>query len=188
MNSLFGAVVASGPHTCGLLSPQTQTHTHQRMGTHTSLHPRLQLRVWGRVLSQDEVKRNMWRERPDTEEGLAALYIFDAEGIKDAAGNTASTASGPQAGEALSAVDRTCEPAGVRAFSARGRGAAAGADCRLCSGPTAWLLQATACSISGTRPSHPTLPTHPLPLQPQPTPTTSSCAPTRPSGSTRTRR
>jgi hypothetical protein len=34
------------------------------------------------VLSLDEVKRNMWRDRPDSEEGLAALYIFDGEGVK----------------------------------------------------------------------------------------------------------
>ncbi|GBF95915.1 hypothetical protein Rsub_08038, partial [Raphidocelis subcapitata] len=44
------------------------------------------LRVWRRALSGDEVKRNMWRDRPDTEEGLAALYIFDGEGVKSLGG------------------------------------------------------------------------------------------------------
>ena len=50
--------------------------------------------MWGRVLSQDEVNLNMWRERPESEEGLSALYIFGADGIKgaDAAGGTAAVA------------------------------------------------------------------------------------------------
>lgn len=60
-------------------------HTHSPTPPPTHTIP-LQLRVWSRVLSQDDVKRNMWRERPDTEDGLAALYIFDADGIKDAGG------------------------------------------------------------------------------------------------------
>jgi hypothetical protein len=34
------------------------------------------------VLGADDIKRNMFRDRPDTEEGLAALYIFDADGVK----------------------------------------------------------------------------------------------------------
>lgn len=42
------------------------------------------LRIWDRVLSNDDVKRNMMRERPDSETGLVAMYIFDAEGVKDA--------------------------------------------------------------------------------------------------------
>ncbi|KAI8469316.1 MAG: concanavalin A-like lectin/glucanase domain-containing protein [Monoraphidium minutum] len=57
------------------------------------------LRVWNRVLSQDDVKRNMWRDRPDGEEGLVALYIFDSEGIR-AAGSGSP-------GEMTVAVDRT---------------------------------------------------------------------------------
>ncbi|KAI8473932.1 MAG: concanavalin A-like lectin/glucanase [Monoraphidium minutum] len=40
------------------------------------------LRVWSRALGQDEIRRNMWRGRPDSEEGLAALYIFDSEGVR----------------------------------------------------------------------------------------------------------
>ncbi|KIY95455.1 hypothetical protein MNEG_12507, partial [Monoraphidium neglectum] len=67
-----------------------------------------QLRVWGRVLTQDDVRRNMWRNRPDNEEGLAALYVFDTEGVK---------AVGAEGGaDALVAVDRTdgrlADPAG----------------------------------------------------------------------------
>eukprot|EP00879_Flechtneria_rotunda_P000467 GHRR01000568.1.p1 GENE.GHRR01000568.1~~GHRR01000568.1.p1 ORF type:complete len:1094 (+),score=373.48 GHRR01000568.1:402-3284(+) len=42
------------------------------------------LRIWDRVVSADYIKRNMMRERPDTEAGLVALYIFDVEGIKEA--------------------------------------------------------------------------------------------------------
>jgi hypothetical protein len=42
--------------------------------------------VWRRALSADDVKRNLWRERPDTEDGLAALYIFDGEGVKSVGG------------------------------------------------------------------------------------------------------
>lgn len=42
------------------------------------------LRIWNRVLSGDEIKRNMMRERPDSESGLVGLYIFDAEGVKNA--------------------------------------------------------------------------------------------------------
>jgi hypothetical protein len=41
----------------------------------------------------------MWRDRPDNEEGLAALYVFDTEGVK---------AVGAEGGaDALVAVDRT---------------------------------------------------------------------------------
>lgn len=43
------------------------------------------LRIWDRVLSKDDISRNMLRERPDTETGLVAMYIFDAEGIKESA-------------------------------------------------------------------------------------------------------
>lgn len=46
----------------------------------------LQLRVWGRVVTQDEVKRNMWRARPESEEGLAALYLFDEPSNAEQAG------------------------------------------------------------------------------------------------------
>jgi hypothetical protein len=42
------------------------------------------LRIWDRVLSGDEVRRNMMRDRPDTENGLVGLYIFDREGVKTA--------------------------------------------------------------------------------------------------------
>jgi hypothetical protein len=36
------------------------------------------------VLTADEVKRNMLRERPESESGLVGLYIFDNEGVKAA--------------------------------------------------------------------------------------------------------
>lgn len=50
------------------------------------------LRIWDRVLSADDVKRNMVRERPDSEAGLVGLYIFDAEGAKaSAAGEPVAT-------------------------------------------------------------------------------------------------
>jgi hypothetical protein len=42
------------------------------------------LRIWSRVLSGDEVRRNMMRDRPDTENSLVGLYIFDNEGVKTA--------------------------------------------------------------------------------------------------------
>jgi hypothetical protein len=42
------------------------------------------LRVWDRVRSQEDIKKNMFRERPESEEGLALLYIFNAAGIKPA--------------------------------------------------------------------------------------------------------
>lgn len=42
------------------------------------------LRVWNRVLNSDEIKRNMLRERPESESGLVGLYIFDSEGVKNA--------------------------------------------------------------------------------------------------------
>ncbi|KAI8469144.1 MAG: concanavalin A-like lectin/glucanase domain-containing protein [Monoraphidium minutum] len=50
-------------------------------------------------MAVDDVKRNMWRDRPDGEEGLVALYIFDSEGIR-AAGSGSP-------GEMTVAVDRT---------------------------------------------------------------------------------
>lgn len=59
------------------------------------------LRIWDRVLSGEDIKRNMLRDRPDSENGLVALYIFDAEGVKEAAN-----------GEPL-ALDRTGENAAV---------------------------------------------------------------------------
>jgi len=40
----------------------------------------------------------MWRDRPDSEDGLVALYIFDSEGVK-------SVKNGEV--EALVAVDRS---------------------------------------------------------------------------------
>jgi hypothetical protein len=50
------------------------------------------LRIWDRVLSADDIKRNMMRERPDSEAGLVGLYIFDAEGAKaTAAGEPVAT-------------------------------------------------------------------------------------------------
>lgn len=42
------------------------------------------LRIWNRVLSSDDIKRNMMRERPESESGLVGLYIFDNEGVKTA--------------------------------------------------------------------------------------------------------
>jgi len=48
------------------------------------------VRVWSRALSQDDVRRNMFREAPESTEGLAALYVFDAAGV-------ASTALAPVA-------------------------------------------------------------------------------------------
>jgi hypothetical protein len=42
------------------------------------------LRIWNRVLSGEEIKRNMMRERPESESGLVGLYIFDSEGVKNA--------------------------------------------------------------------------------------------------------
>jgi hypothetical protein len=42
------------------------------------------LRIWDRVLTGDEVKRNMLRERPESESGLVGLYIFDNDGVKEA--------------------------------------------------------------------------------------------------------
>lgn len=36
------------------------------------------------MLTADEVKRNMLRERPESESGLVGLYIFDNEGVKAA--------------------------------------------------------------------------------------------------------
>lgn len=61
------------------------------------------LRIWDRVLSGEEVKRNMLRERPDSESGLVGLYIFDGEGVKTA-----------QNGEPV-AMDRSgeCAPLGL---------------------------------------------------------------------------
>lgn len=47
------------------------------------------LRIWDRVLSEDDIQRNMVRERPDTEAGLVAMYIFDTEGVKEAANGDA---------------------------------------------------------------------------------------------------
>jgi len=35
------------------------------------------LRVWNKVLSQDDIKKNMFRDRPEGEEGLVALYVFN---------------------------------------------------------------------------------------------------------------
>jgi hypothetical protein len=50
------------------------------------------LRIWDRVLSGDDIKRNMMRERPDSEAGLVGLFIFDAEGAKaTAAGEPVAT-------------------------------------------------------------------------------------------------
>jgi hypothetical protein len=43
------------------------------------------LRIWDRALTNDEVKKNMMRERPESDGGLLGLYIFDAEGVKDTA-------------------------------------------------------------------------------------------------------
>lgn len=40
------------------------------------------LRIWDVVRDRDQIARNMLRDRPDTSEGLLALYTFGAEGIK----------------------------------------------------------------------------------------------------------
>lgn len=44
------------------------------------------LRIWDRVLSADDIKRNMMRERPDSESGLAALYLFGSDSQTSASG------------------------------------------------------------------------------------------------------
>lgn len=59
------------------------------------------LRIWNRVLTGEEIKRNMMRERPESESGLVGLYIFDSEGVKNA-----------QNGEPV-ALDRSSECAGL---------------------------------------------------------------------------
>ncbi len=45
------------------------------------------VRVWGRVLTPDEVRRQMGKARPDAGlDDLAALYVFDQAGVKPAEG------------------------------------------------------------------------------------------------------
>lgn len=67
--------------------------------SHNYIFSNQQLRVWNKVLSVDDVKRNMWRDRPDSDEGLVALYIFDGEGVK--------VVNSDAGGEQFVAMDRT---------------------------------------------------------------------------------
>lgn len=38
--------------------------------------------MWRTVRTQDEIKRNMMRENPDSDNGLAALFIFDGASVR----------------------------------------------------------------------------------------------------------
>ena len=89
------------------VSNQKRPHDHrsQPQQTHKkrkTTHTQKQLRVWSRVLSPDEIRKNMLRERPESDNGLAALYIFDNDGVKAFKGDNG-------AGDQLLAMDRTGE-------------------------------------------------------------------------------
>ncbi|MEW5305376.1 MAG: hypothetical protein WDW36_007919 [Sanguina aurantia] len=44
------------------------------------------VRIWTRALPEDEVRRSMVRERPESQDGLAGLYIFTTDGVAEAEG------------------------------------------------------------------------------------------------------
>jgi hypothetical protein len=56
----------------------------QRRAMKAPVLQRLFLLLASNLLESTQVRRNMMRERPESEAGLTALYIFDAEGVKAA--------------------------------------------------------------------------------------------------------
>jgi hypothetical protein len=73
------------------------------------------------VRTQDEIKRNMLREVPDSDSGLASLYIFDGASVRQEgsdAGIFAMDRWWAQAGPGAAAVPATVLGAGLQALLA----------------------------------------------------------------------
>lgn len=134
------------------------------------------LRIWDRVLTADEVKRNMLRERPESESGLVGLYIFDNDGVKTA-----------QNGEPV-AMDRSSESQGSLSSLAAAAGAGVSSWLLVLGSYAGWVLLfhdkrlvCVAPALTRLRLCAPPPPPRP---HPQATRTILSCAATAPSGCT----